>query len=246
MKEKIALGVFIFSILALLIVVFFVAFQNKNAITGKVIGSVKEEILEEEGEFEVSCSDSDNGKDYFVKGVVSYCSEEGCSSEEDSCYGKKLVEWYCENNEKGFERYECEDECDDGVCASLVTEYRRLGGGGGGSSSSGGTSSAPSSPPAPASTGETYDLGELSERHLEVVENDNIRFTFSGIGYTITLSESTGTQVEMDIDNGQVLTISVGEEREVDLNNDGVSDVYLWLRSINSVTKKINLILRNL
>jgi hypothetical protein len=63
------------------------------------------------------CTDSDGGKDYSVKGSVSF----GGTEHEDSCMfnqDKFLVEAYCENNFQKLETVECKDRCENGKCVS--------------------------------------------------------------------------------------------------------------------------------
>jgi len=82
-----------------------------------------EEVLREiaEEEFEVECiEDSDGGKDYFVKGTVSYTSNLVPHTIVDLCVDdSRLAEAFCgDNNLLYIEIYSCPNGCEDGVCIS--------------------------------------------------------------------------------------------------------------------------------
>ena len=121
-KEKFAFGILIFSIIALVILIFSAVSQTK--VTGKVIENIEEtKTSDVQGKFEISCADSDDGRKYSLKGTLNYCNAQGeCSIKEDSCSGKKLTELYCENNEMKSEEYEC--DCYEGVCLNQVKDYK--------------------------------------------------------------------------------------------------------------------------
>lgn len=227
-KEKTALGIFILSITALIILIF-LTFQGN--FTGRVIQETKENI-------QPSCSDSDE-RNYDVRGRVDYCTIDGCSSEEDSCSEKVLKEWYCEGDKAVFEEKTCENDCDSGACLTLVDKYYYpySGGGGGGGSSSGGTSPVPT----PAVTGQTYDLGELTaDQNPEIQKNDNIRFTISGTEYILTLTDNTATEVTINTNTGKTLNLAVSS----DGSEDNSAGFYIKLKSINTITGKVSLLLR--
>lgn len=236
-KEILALYVFIVSVFIVMFLVFS-AFQSPiGGITGKVITS-----LMQNSETTVSCVDSDLGRNYNNKGVVDYCNEEGCFSEEDSCSGKTLVEFYCSDNEKRYENYECEGGCDDGLCIKSAKSYRYTssgGGGGGGGGSSGGTTSTPTT----AENGQTYNLGDLSEQQIEVYKYDTINFALGSAGYSLTINDNTPTQVSI-ISNIGLSVLTVGEWYGLDMDSDTVSDISIKVKSINLINRKITLILR--
>lgn len=237
-KQKIALGIFILSVIVLVILIPFAFFQNK--ITGKVVETVEKGIEKTAGE--VTCTDSDNGKNYNIKGIVDYCDSSGCSSEKDSCSDKKLTEWFCENNERHYEEHNCEFDCDDGVCVNLVTKYKYTGGGGGGG---GGAAVVTTTPTTATEIGQTHDLSELtSEHYLELIKGDNIKFSINSQAYTLTLTDNTETQLTISASNGQTFTLIVGSDRNIDLNNDNISEIYIKIQSINMLTGKIKLIFR--
>ncbi len=65
------------------------------------------------------CIDSDNGKNYFVDGNVSFCYNGECDTFEDTCYNGYLDEYYC--NSYGHESsvtYKCPNGCGVGACIS--------------------------------------------------------------------------------------------------------------------------------
>jgi len=67
----------------------------------------------------ISCIDSDNGLNYYVKGNIKKCSAGTCStSTSDSCIDKKtLKEYYCNNTEIKSISYSCPKRCSKGMCA---------------------------------------------------------------------------------------------------------------------------------
>ena len=238
-SEKIALSVFAVSIL-MVFILSLMYFNNSGGIVGRVVEN--EEEINGAVKIKMSCFDSD-GKNYFEKGVVDYCDESGCYSEEDSCIGDKVIEEYCEGNVKNSEKYLCKDECDDGVCLNVITEFKYLlsGGGGGGG---GGSSSSSSPAPAPVVSGESYDIGNFSEIVSEVDEGDTIQFVAGGSAYTLTLQSNTQTQATINLI--QTFSLGVGAEQEIDLNSDAINDIYVKLVSINTISGKVKLMLRKI
>jgi len=75
-----------------------------------------------------SCTDSDNGKVYYVKGTVTYGSEsktDSCAYCTGACLPDDLdcvvtcgavVEYYCDGNEIASETIVCDNSCNDGAC----------------------------------------------------------------------------------------------------------------------------------
>ncbi|MFH0862488.1 MAG: hypothetical protein V1875_05590 [Candidatus Altiarchaeota archaeon] len=59
-----------------------------------------------------NCTDSDGGKDYYVKGTTKW----GAKSDDDVCQDNTLIEFYCENNQPQHEMYTCPSGCQDGAC----------------------------------------------------------------------------------------------------------------------------------
>jgi len=68
-----------------------------------------------------TCTDSDGGKNYYVKGTVKVCTsgETGtCTVASDSCdiYNKNVKELYCDGNAMVSVAYACPSGCKDGAC----------------------------------------------------------------------------------------------------------------------------------
>lgn len=73
------------------------------------------------------CSDSDGGKNYYIKGIVTGNNVDGQKMElNDVCEGNEVHEYFCkepnpqgdylERENYGFENYPCPYQCKDGVC----------------------------------------------------------------------------------------------------------------------------------
>ncbi|MFH1237754.1 MAG: hypothetical protein V1648_05130 [Candidatus Aenigmatarchaeota archaeon] len=82
------------------------------------------------------CTDSDDGKSYYVKGTVT-ASNLDRGSESDKCFGEYtssgptesgpyVSEGFCTSGGAGFEFYRCPNGCNDGACikANTCTYYR--------------------------------------------------------------------------------------------------------------------------
>ena len=139
--DRIVWGILIFSVIFLVILLPSAVNNSSGSseITGKAIDEI-DAASEPIAKGEIGCSDSDNGLVYSMKGRINYCDSNGCSSETDSCSEKTLKEWRCKNNEKNYEEYKCEYDCDNGACVNLITAnkfVRGASGGGGGGGSSG-------------------------------------------------------------------------------------------------------------
>lgn len=68
-----------------------------------------------------TCTDTDGGLDYYVKGTVTGQNEDApikeITSATDTCDGDTLYEWICKNSEEyDDEAYICPNGCSDGVC----------------------------------------------------------------------------------------------------------------------------------
>lgn len=84
------------------------------------------EVEENETEEAEECTDSDAGKDYYVKGTTTgYDSTFGYHEEEDNCVTNpmtgeiELEEHYCNPNidmDVWAEHYKCPNDCEDGAC----------------------------------------------------------------------------------------------------------------------------------
>ena len=239
-KEKIALVTFLSSIF-LIIILLFTGFDNP---TGYVINNVSDSVSQIESQsMQKSCVDSD-GKDYGIKGNVNYCKDGECSVKSDSCSGKTLIELLCENEEIRSEEYLCEFDCDSGVCVNKVTKMRYFGSSGSdGGGSDGETSSSGSS--VVSETQQIYDLGTLdSEKSVEIMNNDIIEFTLSGLKYNMVLQSLSQTKATLSISSlSNSIIIDVGKTQSVDLNSDGNSDISIKVKSINVISNKVKLFL---
>jgi len=243
LRDKVVWGVLIFSSILLLILTPLALRNPQNEITGKAI----EAIDSEDSSLisgEMGCTDSDSGLTYSLKGKVSYCISTGCSNEVDSCSGKRLKEWYCKSTEKNYEEHDCEYDCDNGACISLITKHKYAGGssggGGGGGSGTSGSSALPVT-----DSGQIYDLGALnSETTLEIVKGDSIGLDLGSNRYTLILEDNTPAQATI-ISGSQAFSLNIRESTNIDLNGDNASDVYVLLRSINLISKKVKLTLRS-
>ena len=71
-----------------------------------------------------SCTDSDGGKNYYVKGET---KDSLGNNGTDYCYGsvngvfKYVGEFFCENNKQNSEGYYCQNGCIDGACIINTT-----------------------------------------------------------------------------------------------------------------------------
>ena len=68
-------------------------------------------------EASTSCTDTDGGKDYFVKGTTTGLSGNNIiSTNTDYCSGDNLVEWFCSGKYRTNTNYTCPLGCSDGAC----------------------------------------------------------------------------------------------------------------------------------
>jgi hypothetical protein len=243
-KEKFAAGIFIVSVIAVLALSIIAFLPVQTSMTGEVIASIEDKETTPK-EAKVSCIDSDNGKEHFIKGVLEYCDNNGCLSKEDSCSGKKLIEGYCDSNEKNYEEYECDFDCYEGVCVNLVKEYKYKKGSGGSNGGGSGASSNPSTTVTDIS--QTYDLGELiSESSLEIVKNERVKFIITGQEYTLTMTGNTESDATMITNDGQIFNLNTGSDKNIDLNSDGVSELYIKISLINTISHKVKIMMRTI
>ncbi|MBS3080217.1 hypothetical protein J4221_01990 [Candidatus Pacearchaeota archaeon] len=88
---------------------------------------------------DVTCTDSDGGKNYEVRGytcVGNDCKNDSCVVLDGNIFPPfNLIEYHCQSNsDRGSVNYNCPNGCKDGVCISNASSGG--GGGGGGSSQS--------------------------------------------------------------------------------------------------------------
>jgi hypothetical protein len=129
--------------------------------------------------------------------------------------------------------------------AVSVVKYEYRGSGGGYGGESGGVSS--NSVNAQGNVGQIYDLSELGlESMVEVVKYDYIIFTLSNLVYNIEIKDVSKMQATMNVNSGPQFNMGAGEERIMDLNNDGINDINIKLKSIDTITGRLNIILSKL
>ncbi|RLG14487.1 MAG: hypothetical protein DRN71_03015, partial [Candidatus Nanohalarchaeota archaeon] len=73
------------------------------------------------------CTDSDGGRNYYVKGECLVCTQSGnsggCRSVSDYCVDKKqLKEAYCQGNDVESTIHTCSNGCEDGICRRVCAE----------------------------------------------------------------------------------------------------------------------------
>lgn len=79
-----------------------------------------------------SCTDFENAKDYYAKGIISGFEEAINPSTgqieiskfelADTCSGSKVIEYFCIGNKLGSGNFECPSGCKDGACLKAVEE----------------------------------------------------------------------------------------------------------------------------
>lgn len=76
------------------------------------------------------CTESDKGKDYYLKGITSICyrnePDSTCKAATDMCKNNdELVEYYCNegNNDINMQEYVCPNGCKDGACIKSKKPY---------------------------------------------------------------------------------------------------------------------------
>jgi len=100
--------IIIIAIIILILALFFVAVRFTGRVVGQVTGEATSTAI-------YNCSDSDNGIDYFTKGIC----EDRKQKYEDACYGKNgLWEYYCPRDKYAciMQESACPYGCEDGRC----------------------------------------------------------------------------------------------------------------------------------
>ncbi|MBS3075284.1 hypothetical protein J4429_02375 [Candidatus Pacearchaeota archaeon] len=94
-------------------------------------------------------------------------------------------------------------------------------------------------------SGKTYTLGELSgSQEKEIAKNDKIKFNISNLEHKLTLKNLTETTAVFTIESAkQTFSLIVRNEINVDVDGDGKSEISVFLKSINILTKKAKFIL---
>jgi len=66
---------------------------------------------------DMSCEDSDDGKDKETKGTISGVDIDGNTYEyEDECVATWLVEYFCDGDEQKNQNFICDNDCQNGAC----------------------------------------------------------------------------------------------------------------------------------
>ncbi|MDP2925323.1 MAG: hypothetical protein Q8N99_03050 [Nanoarchaeota archaeon] len=190
-----------------------------------------------------SCSDSDNGLNYNLRGTIKYCDFNNiCVNMEDNCEKGKLNEYYCENDKIAVERfYSCKFGCLNGACMGTADS-------GGGGGSSGGSSGGSVPEISQTINYQTYSLGELIVSEVEAGNNDKIKLSIlknsSNTEYTLSLSELSLTSIMISVENpAQSISFSIGEEKYIDLDSDTLNEILIKLKSISITTNKAKLLI---
>lgn len=67
------------------------------------------------------CQDTDEGKDYYTAGMITWTKNNDSERNEDVCLDDKiLVEYYCRKNYAGTEYFSCENRCENRACVPAV------------------------------------------------------------------------------------------------------------------------------
>jgi hypothetical protein len=119
------------------------------------------------------------------------------------------------------------------TCSDCSTGGTTSSGGGGGGGAGGATTTAVT-PVTELTKSLTSELGK----------DELLGFSFGGANHTLTVLNITDTTATIQIESApQILTLALEEERQIDLNADGVNDISLKLKSINTITKKATFVL---
>lgn len=116
--------------------------------------------------------------------------------------------------------------------------------------STGSSSSSSSSGSGAGGAGGATDtsLGEINQAtSVELSNNQKINFNISNTVHSLTLTNITDISATITVESEkQTFTLMVGDEKEIDLNNDKTNDISIKLKSINVLTKRANFIISKL
>ena len=73
------------------------------------------DICDNDEDTSIKCNDTDGGKNYYVKGAITWLDNLIPVTNTDNCDGNRLTEWYC----TGKISYSCQYGCENGACISL-------------------------------------------------------------------------------------------------------------------------------
>lgn len=87
-------------------------------------------------------------------------------------------------------------------------------------------------------------VGELKESiQQEIGKNENMGFSFGGENHSVSITNLTETTASIVVRSTEKrFVMTVGEEKNVDFNDDGKEEISLKLKSINIIRKKALLI----
>ncbi|MBI2452141.1 hypothetical protein HYV50_03625 [Candidatus Pacearchaeota archaeon] len=133
--------------------------------------------------------------------------------------------------------------CNLGNCVTPKTIFLAAGSGGGG----GGGGSSSSSPASPETPETTTSLGEITGGMPEEISlGEKALFTINSTEHSVKLQQLTETTTIVQVKNGDSFTISLGEEKLMDDDNNGQNDFSIQLRSINIILNKAKFIITQL
>ena len=91
-------------------------------------------------------------------------------------------------------------------------------------------------------------LGEINQAtSVEMSASQKIKFNISNTVHSLTLVNLTDISAIIAVESEkQTFTLMVGDEKEIDLNDDKANDISIKLKSINVLTKKANFIISKL
>ncbi len=73
------------------------------------------------------CKDTDEGKDYNHKGMITWTKNNHSERNEDICLDDRtVIEYYCRKDYRGIEYFGCENRCEQGACVPAVCGNRIL------------------------------------------------------------------------------------------------------------------------
>ncbi|MFO8015686.1 MAG: Ig domain-containing protein [Candidatus Woesearchaeota archaeon] len=146
--------------------------------------------------------------------------DSGCSNNLDSAmFRLEIIRDYCGNGicSAGEDCSTCPEDC--GVCP---TEEAPSGGGGGG----GGAASF------------DIDFTQVDSKIVTAYEDDSIIFTFNRItAHSLNVEEVEEGRIAVNVDSGREFIAGMEDERGIDMNNDGVDDISVYLISVGENMK---------
>ncbi|MBR9705187.1 hypothetical protein GOV12_07275 [Candidatus Pacearchaeota archaeon] len=89
------------------------------------------------------------------------------------------------------------------------------------------------------------NLGELNAiQTVELSSNENVKFNISGTTHFVSITNLTETNAIVIVESEkQEFFMTIGDEKNVDLDSDEIADISIKLKSINFLTKKATIII---